>query len=100
MLPKVIFSAKNITMFNPSAEILRIRKNETFKQGEQFSLTDLHTRIGFLKQSLTKYEGRKQFSFAFKPTHQYEKINEFYHDVEKQGYELKRANINKNMLMQ
>jgi CRISPR-associated protein Cpf1 len=100
MLPKVIFSAKNIAMFNPSAEILRIRKNETFKQGEQFSLTDLHTWIDFLKQSLAKYEGRKYFSFTFKPTEQYEKINEFYHDVEKQGYEIKRANVDKEILMQ
>lgn len=100
MLPKVIFSAKNIWLFNPSSEIIRIRKEETFKQWEQFSLTDLHTWIDFLKLTLRIYDGRKWYDFVFKSTQEYNKINEFYHDVERQWYSMRWLSINKDMIME
>ncbi len=98
MLPKVIFSQKNIDFFWPSQEIIRIRKSESFKQGDNFSLQDLHTRIDFLKHCLSTYEWRKWYSFSFRPTQQYEKINEFYHDVESQGYRISWQSIDQSLL--
>ncbi len=98
MLPKVIFSKKNIALFNPSEHILRIREEETFKQGDKFSLADLHIWIDFLKESLKRYEWWKWYSFNFLPTSQYHKINEFYHDVESQWYSLKWKSVDSWMI--
>ena len=88
MLPKVFFSKKNIDFFNPSDKVLAIREKESFKQWKDFSLQDLHTWIDFMKTSLDRHPERSKFWFVFKETSQYEKINEFYSDVENQWYKV------------
>ncbi len=99
MLPKVFFSKKNIWFFVPSKEILQIREKESFKQGDNFNLEDLHKWIDFMKQSLQKHLERRDYNFKFKPTEEYQNINEFYSDVEKQWYKLHFVKVNAEKLM-
>ncbi|MDR0651483.1 MAG: hypothetical protein LBG59_09105 [Candidatus Peribacteria bacterium] len=99
MLPKVFFSAKNIDYFAPSPKILEIRKKESFKQGENFSSADLHQWIDFMKTSLQKHKEWSAFSFSFKPTQVYERIDTFYAEVEHQGYKISFVPINEKVLM-
>ena len=88
MLPKVFFAASNIDYFAPDKEILRIRKEETFKKGDNFSLKDCHKLIDFFKASINKHEDWAKFGFKFTPTEQYKDISEFYNEVKEQGYSL------------
>ena len=99
MLPKVFFSASRINEFAPSPEVLKIRERESFKQGENFNIQDLHTWIDFMKQSLAKHPEWKEFNFKFKDTKEYENIQDFYKDVEKQWYKLNFVKIYYNKLM-
>lgn len=98
MLPKVFFSNKSIEFFWPSADVLRIRKDETFKQWDKFSLKDLHSWIDFMKKSLEKHEDWSKFWFSFKETNDYKQINEFYADVEKQWYKISFSKVNLEVL--
>ena len=98
MLPKVFFSNKSIDFFGPSADILKIRKDETFKQWDKFSLKDLHSWIDFMKKSLEKHEDWSKFWFNFRKTEDYKQINEFYADVEKQWYKISFSKVNANIL--
>lgn len=87
-LPRILFAASNIDYFAPDKEILRIRKEETFKKGDNFSLKDCHKLIDFFKTSINKHEDWAKFGFKFTPTEQYKDISEFYNEVKEQGYSL------------
>lgn len=102
MLPKVFFSGKNIRYFAPSKEILRIRNHGTHtKNGEpqkgyekhDFNIDDCRTIIDFFKDSIFKHPEWKNFGFEFKPTSSYNTIDEFYREVESQGYNIKTSKI-------
>ena len=88
MLPKVFFASSNLSTFNPSNEILSIRKNETFKKGMGFNKEDCHKLIDFFKESIDKHEDWSQFGFEFTPTEKYNDISEFYNEVKEQGYSI------------
>ena len=92
-LPRVFFCKKNIEYFSPSDRILEIRKNETFKKGDNFNLNDCHEFIDFFKASIEKHEDWSQFGFRFSPTESYNDISEFYNEVSKQGYTIKFKKI-------
>ncbi|MDQ3072722.1 MAG: type V CRISPR-associated protein Cas12a/Cpf1, partial [Bacteroidota bacterium] len=102
MLPKVFFAGSNIDVFNPSAEVFRIRNHATHsKNGEpqkgfdkgNFNLRDCHYLIDFFKDSIAKHEDWKNFNFRFSPTSSYEDLSGFYREVEQQGYKLNFQNI-------
>lgn len=93
MLPKVFFAAKNIDYYAPSKEILDIRKNETFKKGNAFSIDDCHQFIDFFKGSINKNSDWAQFEFKFSPTDSYKDISEFYNEVKQQGYIIRFKSI-------
>jgi hypothetical protein len=99
MLPKVFFSASRIKEFAPSKEILEIRKKESFKQGDNFSLKDLYTWIDFMKKSLYRHPEWKEFNFKFKDTEKYENIKDFYSDVESQWYKLDFVKVDYNKIL-
>lgn len=108
MLPKVFFSKKDIKYFSPSEEIISIRnyasysKNGTPQDGfdkKEFNITDCHKLINFYKFSLNKHPEWKNFNFNFKPTNQYKDINEFYQDVEDQGYNLSFKNVDSEYIL-
>lgn len=90
MLPKVFFSEKCKKLLSPSDEILKIRKNGTFKKGDKFSLDDCHKLIDFYKESFKKYPNWLIYNFKFKNTNEYNDISEFYNDVASQGYNISK----------
>jgi CRISPR-associated protein Cpf1 len=107
MLPKVFFSASNIKHFAPTNDILKIRnhgshtKNGKPQEGFEkldFSVNDCRTIIDFFKSSINKHEEWKNFNFEFKPTQQYETIDEFYREVENQGYSISYTHIDENYI--
>lgn len=65
---------------------------------------NLKTIIDCYKDFFNKYEKNgfkyKDFSFNFKGSGEYEELNDFFGDVEKQGYKLSFARINKIILYQ
>lgn len=93
MLPKVVFSAKNIGFYNPDREILRIRENGTFKTGDDFNIDDCHRLIDFYKECISKNEDWKTFGFRFKETSEYKNIGQFYNEVKEQGYKISFTDI-------
>ena len=102
MLPKVFFGSKNLSFFNPSEEVLRIRNTSSHsKNGNpqkgfnkvDFSLKDCQTLIDFFKESIARHEDWKMFEFNFSPTNSYKDISEFYKEVETQGYKITYTSI-------
>lgn len=93
MLPKVFFAKSNIEYFNPSEEILRIRKEESFKKGASFNRNDCHKLIDFYKKSIEKHPDWRNFNFEFSETSSYEDISAFFREISEQGYKISFKNI-------
>lgn len=87
MLPKVFFSKSRIDEFKPSREILDIKENGRYK-GENFNLKDCHALIDFYKTSISKHPDWKEFGFKFSETKSYGNINQFFNEIEQQGYKI------------
>ncbi|GBR77398.1 hypothetical protein RDn1_057 [Candidatus Termititenax dinenymphae] len=107
MLPKVFFSGKNISYYDPSKEILKIRNYGTHtKNGDpqpgfskrDFSVDDCRKMIDFFKNSIAKHEDWKNFDFKFQPTKNYNSIDEFYREVEEQGYKITYSNVSEDYI--
>lgn len=88
MLPKVFFSHKGIKNFKPSQEILDIYNEKKFQMGDKFEKRSLIKLIDYYKKNIQQYESWKAFDFSFAPSQYYESINEFYSDIENQGYKI------------
>ncbi len=107
MLPKVFFSASNIDNYAPSQEILRIRNHgshtksgkpqEGFEKHE-FNLSDCQAMINFYKSAISKHRDWVRFNFEFKETNYYDSIDQFYKDVEHQGYNMSYSPIDRYYL--
>lgn len=93
MLPKVFFTKGNKDKYEPSEEIIRIYEEKTFKTGDNFNINDLHKLIDFYKESVKKNPEWSCYNFNFKPTKEYQKINEFYEETDTQGYNITFKNI-------
>lgn len=102
MLPKVFFSDKNISFFNPSDEILNIRNHGSHTKGgkpqegfdkKDFNLNDCRKMITFFKESINKHPEWKYYGFEFSDTQSYNSIDEFYREVEAQGYNISYTDI-------
>ncbi|MBQ9253897.1 MAG: type V CRISPR-associated protein Cas12a/Cpf1 [Bacteroidales bacterium] len=100
MLPKVFFAKGRIKEFNPSEELLTKYEKGTHKKGENFNLQDCRDLIDFFKQSIAKHEDWSQFDFHFSKTESYQNINDFYEEVESQGYKLSFRNISSEYINQ
>lgn len=94
-LPRIIFSSDNLSIYNPSKSILKIREAKSFKEGKNFKLKDCHKFIDFYKESISKNEDWSRFDFKFSKTSSYENISEFYREVERQGYNLDFKKVSK-----
>ena len=90
MLPKVFFSKKRKSYFNPSEEIEKIKKEKTYAKndGKDFNKENCHKLVDFYKNSIQKHYDWKQFNFKFSRTENYKDISDFYHEVSAQGYGL------------
>ena len=93
MLPKVFFSKSRKEEFAPSQQIEDIRDNGSYKKGSNFNIEDCHQLIDFYKQSILKHEDWSKFGFQFSPTTSYQDINEFFNEVEQQGYGISFTNV-------
>ncbi len=93
MLPKVFFSKSRKEEFAPSQQIDEIRDNESYRKGSNFNIDDCHQLIDFYKQSILKHEDWSKFGFQFSPTSSYQDINEFFNEVEQQGYGISFTNV-------
>lgn len=102
MLPKVFFSAKNIAYYEPSPEILNIRNHSSHTKGgnpqegyekADFNVLDCRKMIDFFKSSIEKHPEWKNFGFQFSDTKNYNSIDEFYREVEAQGYSISYTDI-------
>lgn len=100
MLPKVFFSGKRISFFNPIEELLENYKKETHKKGEKFSLKDCHALIDFFKASIEKHEDWCKFGFDFSETNTYRDLSDFYREVSQQGYKVEFERISVNYINQ
>jgi CRISPR-associated protein Cpf1 len=93
MCLKNFLPTKNIKKFNPSDEVLQIRKRGSYLKGEHFKLEDCHTLIDFFKASIPKYSNWKCFDFKFSDTSSYKDISDFYREVEQSGYKVEFTNL-------
>lgn len=93
MLPKVFFSKSRIGEFKPSEELLRKYELGTHKKGVSFNIEDCHNLIDFFKQSIEKHEDWSKFNFKFSDTCAYKDLNDFYSEVEQQGYKISFRDI-------
>lgn len=99
MLPKVFFSKGRIAEFNPSKEIMEIKEQGRYK-GEHFNLRDCHKLIDFYKQSIAKHPDWKKFDFQFSETEIYENINQFFDEIEQQGYKISYQSVSVSYIEQ
>lgn len=109
MLPKVFFSAKNIEYYAPSDTINDIRnrgshtKNGSPQKGyekAEFNILDCRAMIDFFKRSIDKHTDWKAFDFKFSPTAEYNSIDQFYREVEAQGYKITFENYKEEDIQQ
>ena len=109
MLPKVFFSDKNISFFNPSDEIQNIRNHGTHTKGGSpqegyskldFNVNDCRKMIDFFKTSIEKHPEWKNFGFQFSDTTTFDSIDAFYREVEAQGYTISYSNLDKDYIDQ
>ncbi len=107
MLPKVFFSSKNINYYCPDENILKIRNHGTHtKNGEpqkgynklDFNIIDCRNMVDFYKKSIEIHKDWKNFGFQFSPTDNYNSIDEFYREVENQGYTIAYQKISKKYI--
>lgn len=98
MLPKVFFSEKRISYFNPSRRLLEKYEKGLHKKGDNFDLKYCHELIDFYKKSIAIHEDWKYYNFKFQDTSSYEDISQFYRDVERQGYKIEFKNYSEEYI--
>ena len=89
MLPKVFFSKKRIDYFEPSQEIQDIKEGKKYHEDK----VSRDKYIDFFKQSIKKHPDWKEFNFVFRPTEEYESMDDFYSNVAYQGYSIRFDSI-------
>jgi RuvC nuclease domain/Alpha helical recognition lobe domain/CRISPR-associated endonuclease Cpf1 PI domain/Nuclease domain/CRISPR-associated endonuclease Cpf1 REC2 domain len=99
MLPKVFFAKSNENLFKPSKEIQTIKNEKLYSKAAIaiHGIQNLHDYIDFCKQSLMKHpEWSQAFKFtknSFTTTKDYRSVDQFYREVEMQGYSIAFDNI-------
>ncbi len=93
MLPKVFFSKSRIEEFSPSSELITNYEKGTHKKGINFNIEHCHNLIDFYKSSIIKNNDWRRFNFEFSETSAYEDLNDFYREVEQQGYNITFRNV-------
>ncbi|QCX53979.1 type V CRISPR-associated protein Cpf1 [Elizabethkingia sp. JS20170427COW] len=109
MLPKVFFSAKSIGYYEPNKEIINIRNHSSHTKGGKpqdgfekidFNVQDCRKMIDFFKSSIEKHPEWKNFGFQFSDTQSYNTIDEFYKEIEAQGYNISYSDIPESYINQ
>ena len=87
-LPHVFFAKSKIEKFAPSEELLKKKEEGTHKNGADFNIDDCRESIDFFKRSISKHEDWSKFNFVFSDTNSYKDLNDFYREVQNQGYRI------------
>ncbi|MGI6394218.1 MAG: type V CRISPR-associated protein Cas12a/Cpf1 [bacterium] len=104
MLPRVFFAGSNKDIFNPSEEIIKIKKEKLYSKAaiETHGIKNLYKYIDFCKQSLINHpEWSQSFGFtkeSFSETSDFTSVDQFYNEVERQGYSITFDNIKENYI--
>jgi len=104
MLPKVFFAESNKDIFSPSDEIVRIKEQKLYSKSaiETHGIENLYKYIDFCKRSLINHpEWSQSFGFrkeSFSRTADFTSVDQFYNEVEKQGYSVTFDNIKENYI--
>ncbi|MBE5923848.1 MAG: type V CRISPR-associated protein Cpf1 [Lachnospiraceae bacterium] len=97
----VFFAKKNIKKYNPSEEILKIKKDESYiKNNDNFSLDNCHKLIDFYKECIKINEEYEIFNFKFSDTSSYNDISEFYKEADKYKYAIQFEYVDENYINQ
>lgn len=101
MLPKVFFANSNKELFKPSAEIIKIKEEKLYSKAEieKHGIENLHKYVDFCKASLAKHpEWSQCFDFDFSATESYQSVDQFYREVEANGYKLSFDSIKESYI--
>src|SRR3989338_7861252 len=101
-VPRLLLTSKKaMEKFKPSQEILRIKKEKTFKrESKNFSLRDLHALIEYYRNCIPQYSNWSFYDFQFQDTGKYQNIKEFTDDVQKYGYKISFRDIDDEYINQ
>ena len=97
-LPRICFAKKNKDFYQPSDNILKIRQNKTYKNDNSFRKEDCWELIEFYKDCIKKNPDWSTFDFKFSPTTSYKNINQFFSEVDNQGYKVWFRNISEDYI--
>ncbi len=93
MLPKVFFSKKGISNFNPPKNILAGYDEKKHIKGDKFDIAFCHQLIDWFKDAINRHDDWKKFGFSFSATDSYKDISDFYREVSEQGYKINFVDI-------
>ena len=93
MLPKVFFSEKGKSIYNPPPSLIKKYQLGFHRHGETFDLEFCHELIDFFKKSIGAKTEWQTFNFKFSPTESYDGIDKFYNEIKEQGYKISFENI-------
>lgn len=92
-------SSKQIYPQNPPEEIVRILEKKK-KDSKSLDKTEISTLIDYLQNNFLKNysmlideNGENYFNFSFKKPEEYNTLNEFFIDVDRQAYSVKTKKI-------
>lgn len=100
MLPKVFFCSKGKETYNPSRELLEKYEKGLHKKGDDFDINYMRELIDFFKKAINKHPDWSKFNFSFSPTNTYQGIDDFYREVQCQGYKLTKTNIDSKTIFE
>lgn len=84
MLPKVGFSGKAGQTYNPSEEVLAVRNGP--KKVAEYDSREVALIIDYYKHVIKTNPEWADLNFTFKDTAEYERLNDFFVDVDSQAY--------------
>jgi len=93
MFPKVFFSKKWMSEHPPSQHIVDGYEKKKMNAGNNFDLHFCHDLIDYYKDCMKKYGEWDVFNFQLSPTKNYNNMQDFYREIERQNYILSFRNI-------
>lgn len=98
MLPKLYLSKKWSSECPLPPEMANKYKQKTHIKGENFNIQDCRNLIDFSKKFISQYKDWSAFSFNFSDTEKYQSIDEFYKEVDQQGYRISFTDVSKTYI--
>ncbi len=93
-LPRIAFSKKNSTLFQPSDEIKEIYQKK--KDKVELSEAEVQALITFYKNSIKRYKEWDCYNFQFDKD--YKSLKEFFEDTQSQGYKISFQDVSESYI--